>query len=230
MIYYLQHIDLEGPGTLGGFFAEQGFSSQAIALHRGDRLPQDFDVMQAVVVLGGPMNVDEDDRYPFLRQEKKFIQELIARGILTVGLCLGAQLIARAAGARVYKSPVKELGMSRIALTEQGLRDPLFEGVEQENHFFQWHEDTFDVPDGGILLGRGEDCPNQIFKIGSKAYGFQCHMEISRDEALAWADAYVKDPQERADLKARFDREFNLHQEKLCQTAKKTYNNLLKLM
>jgi len=230
MIYYLQHIDLEGPGTLGGFFSDKGIASTTVALYDGEPLPEKINDGDGVIILGGPMNADEEARYPFLRQEKALIQELIERDILTVGLCLGAQLIARAAGARVYKAPVKELGMVPISLTEQGKQDPLFEGVGQNSHFFQWHEDTFDVPDAGILLGQGKDCPNQIFKIGSKAYGFQCHMEISRQEALAWAGDYVKDPQECADLKQRFNREFDLYQEKLCQTAKKTYNNLLKLL
>ena len=230
MIYYLQHIDIEGPGTLGEFFNAQGFQSKTVELYNNDPLPKNFNEIQAVVILGGPMNVDENGAYPFLKQEKEFIRELIQRDILTIGLCLGAQLIAKSAGSRVYQAPVHEIGFFDIMLTEQGLKDPLFNGVEQTNQFFQWHEDTFDVPESGILLASGLNCPNQIFRLGTKVYGFQCHMEIRQADALAWVQRYVSDPQECLVMKDRLTREFELNQENLCQTAERTYNNLLKLM
>lgn len=230
MIYYLKHIDTEGPGTLGKFFEEQGFSSTTIELYNGDSLPQDFDNMEAVVILGGPMNVYEEDRHPFLKAETAFIAELIKRDILTVGLCLGSQLIAKAAGAKVYRAPVEEIGFFDIKLTSDGLKDPLFYGVGQNNIFFQWHGDTFDVPNQGKLLASGLKCPNQIFKLGTKVYAFQCHMEITQEDAVAWVKEYVEDVEHASFTMDRLIKEFELYQENLCQVAKKTYNNLLKLM
>lgn len=230
MIYYLKNIDIEGPGTLGLFFQENGFSSKTVELYNNDPLPKDFDNMEAVVILGGPMNVYEEDRFPYLKAETDFIAQLIKRDILTIGLCLGSQLIARAAGAKVYKAPLEEIGVYEIHLTEEGKKDPLFEEVDEKNIFFQWHGDTFDVPGSGKLLGRGVSCPNQIFKLGTKVYGFQCHMEITQQDALGWIDRYVSDPAQNNKLKQRLIEEFELNQENLCHIAKKTYNNLLKLI
>ena len=152
MIYYLQHVAIEGPGTLGDFLKEKGLASKTIALYNGDPLPKGFREMRGVVILGGPMNVYEEKRFPFLKQEDAFIRELIRRDIPTLGLCLGAQLIAKAAGARVSRAPVKEVGFRALSLTEEGKKDLLFSGLaDRELSFFQWHEDTFDIPTGGEL-------------------------------------------------------------------------------
>lgn len=230
MIYYLKHIAIEGPGTLGKFFAAQGIESRIIELYNGDLLPEKMNDDDMVVILGGPMNVYEEEKHPFLKAENIFIQELIKKDILTIGLCLGAQLIAKAAGAQVYKAPEEEIGIYNVFLTQHGLKDPLFNEVGREICFFQWHGDTFDIPKKAFLLGFGADCPNQIFRLGMKVYGFQCHMEIDELAALSWVDEYVKDETANSDLKLRLSKEFKLYQEKLCQTAEKTYNNLLKLI
>lgn len=230
MIYYLKHIDIEGPGTLGDFFKVQGFQSRTIELYNGDPFPEDFDDMEMVVILGGPMNVYEEERYPYLKEENGFIKQLIKRDILTVGLCLGAQLIAKAAGAKIYKAEKEEIGIYDVQLTDIGLQDPIFNKVERKLKFFQWHGDTFDVPNGASLLAGGADCPHQIFRLGTKVYGFQCHMEIDKSMALKWIDSYITDAQAKHEMKKRFSAEFELYQENLCQIAKKTYNNLLKLI
>ncbi len=231
MIYYLQHIAIEGPGTLGDFLREKGFTARTIALYNGEPLPKDFDEMQGVVILGGPMNVYEEKRYPFLKQEDVFIRELIRRDIPTLGLCLGAQLIAKAAGARVSRAPVKELGFRTLSLTEEGKKDVLFSGLaDRELSFFQWHEDTFDVPAGGELLLKGSECCNQAFRLGRKIYGLQCHMEIGQATALEWANRYIIDPAGRQQMRNQIIKDFASNQERLCSVAERTYNNFLKLL
>ena len=126
MILIVKHIDIEGPGTLGDFLKAQGEKFSIIELGSGDQLPADLKAFKAVVVLGGPMNVDEEDRYPFLKPENIFIQKVLTAKIPYLGICLGSQLLAKAAGARVVKSPVKEIGWYKIKLTSEGEKDPLF--------------------------------------------------------------------------------------------------------
>jgi len=231
MIYCLKHIDIEGPGTLGDFFREKGFLVKTIELYNGGPFPQNFDQMDAVVILGGPMNVYEETAYPFLAEETVFIRELIRRGILTVGLCLGAQLIARALGAKVYQSPVKEVGFFPLSLTSQGRKDSLFQGLSETMELFQWHEDTFDLPEGADLLLSGSECRNQAFRKGSNVYGFQCHMEVRREDALAWLEKYYQgDPAEYERMKKTLNDQFDFYEEKFLKTAQKFYNNLVWLI
>jgi len=232
MIYFLKHVDIEGPGTLGKFFQQKGFQTKDIDLYHGDALPTSFNDMDAVVILGGPMNVYEEATYPFLREETFFIRELFKRGIVTMGLCLGAQLIVKAFGAKVYKAPVKEIGIHALELTDSGLADPLFQGLSSGSlDFFQWHEDTFDLPAGAELLVQGRDCKHQVFRIGSRIYGFQCHMEIQREDAFLWLKNYCRETtSEYQQLKTIFSRQFDTYEERLYRTAQTIYNNLFHII
>ena len=128
MILIIKHIDIEGPGTLGDFLDSQGEACCTLELGAGEPLPVDAKAYKAVVVLGGPMNVYEEDRYPFLKSENEFIQKVLRQEIPFLGICLGAQLLAKAAGAQVVRSPVKEIGWYRVEFTPEGRKDPLLEG------------------------------------------------------------------------------------------------------
>src|SRR3990167_5149044 len=110
MILFIKHIDIEGPETLQPVFESHGFQCQIIDLSLGDLLPEDFSDLEAVVVLGGPMNVYEEDKYPFLKMENVFIQKILQKKIPYLGICLGSQLLAKAAGAKVTSSAVEEIG------------------------------------------------------------------------------------------------------------------------
>ena len=112
-------------------------------------------------------------------------------GIPVIGICLGAQIIARACDAAVYPAPVKEVGWSTVTLTEEGRREALFDGVPGEISVLQWHEDTFDIPVGGSLLATAADCPNQAFRVGS-ALGLQFHLEV---DAALLGDWFSDSPQ-----------------------------------
>ena len=173
----LMHVAHEGPGTLGAFLEEIGADVRTVRLYRGEGLPGDPGEADLVVSMGGPMNVYEDGEHPFLAEESRFISRAVKRGTTVMGICLGAQIIARACGARVCRSPVREVGWSTVALTEEGSRDTLFEGVPREIPVLQWHEDTFEVPGEGILLATSPGCPNQAFRIGN-AFGLQFHVEV----------------------------------------------------
>lgn len=179
------HVASEGPGSLGTFLEAQGYTLETVKLYAGEPLPDDPTGCAAVISMGGPMNVYEDEKYPFLAEEARFIRAAIDRGIPVLGICLGAQMIARVCGAVVGKSPVKEVGWCSVSLTEAGTRDSFFAGLPAQLEVLQWHEDMFHIPDGGVLLASSADCPHQAFRYGS-AYGLQFHVEVTRDMLADW--------------------------------------------
>jgi GMP synthase-like glutamine amidotransferase len=190
MIYFLQHEPIEGPGMLKPLFENNGFNTQIINLLDNQELPGDFGQIEAVIPLGGPMNVYEEDKFPFLRKEDDFLREIIKRDIPCLGICLGAQLIAKAEKAQVKKNKNEEIGWYHVALTRAGKTDRLFQSCSDQIEVFQWHEDTFDLPIGAVLLASSIDCPNQAFRIGQYVYGLQFHLEVTDKEIFDWAGKY----------------------------------------
>ncbi|MEM7828235.1 MAG: type 1 glutamine amidotransferase [Candidatus Aenigmatarchaeota archaeon] len=187
-ILILQHDIAEGPGLLRMLVKESGLVPEICHLYREQRIPSHFSDFCSIISLGGPMNVYECDRYPFLLDEEFVIREIIKKEIPFLGICLGAQMLAKACGARVIKGPKKEIGWGRVILTPHGLDDPLFEGFNREIPVFQWHGDTFEIPEGGVLLASSELYPHQAIRVGSNAYGIQFHLEITRDMVSEWIE------------------------------------------
>ncbi len=136
------------------------------------------------------MNVYEEDKYPFLKDENEFLKEAIEKDLPILGFCLGAQLIAKAKGAIVKQAPEKEIGWFKISLNSNGLNDPLFQDFPEEIDVFQWHGDTFEIPEGAHKLAESEICPNQAFRIGNNIYGLQFHVEVTEEMIQQWLDAY----------------------------------------
>jgi GMP synthase (glutamine-hydrolysing) len=190
-ILIIKHVEQEGPGMLGMFLEDAGWSMKSVELGRGEPLPENLGHVAAVIMLGGPMNVYEEEPYPFLRDEDRLIKQVLKEEIPFLGICLGAQLLAKACGARVMKAARKEIGWYNVELTSEGLRDRLFKGVVPPLTVFQWHEDTFDVPESGRLLCRSEIVPNQAFRVGSCAYGLQFHVEVSHEMVETWMRGVV---------------------------------------
>ncbi|RMF89548.1 MAG: type 1 glutamine amidotransferase, partial [Methanobacteriota archaeon] len=136
----------------------------------------------------GPMNVYEEERYPFLRDEDRLIKQALETGAPVLGICLGAQLIAKAAGARVWQGPEKEIGWGEVRLTEEGRRDPLFKGFPLEFPVFHWHGDSFDLPSGAVPLAEN-DLYLQAFRLGG-AIGLQFHLEVTAGMIRSWLSEY----------------------------------------
>jgi GMP synthase-like glutamine amidotransferase len=231
MILFIQHIDIEGPDTLLDFLKKKGFKGQTVHLNQGHKLPKDFKGIDAVVSLGGPMNVDETGKYPYLADEIKFIKKVVVENIPFLGICLGSQLLAKACDVPVGKSPEQEIGFSKIKFSKAGEKDPLFKGLSQSVDVFQWHGDMFEIPSNGVLLASSKVCPHQAFKVGSRAYGLQFHIEVTAQTVESWIDEYFnkKDPQTGKKKKLMLD-DYAKKQKTYAVVADQIFENFLNIM
>lgn len=231
MILYIKHVDIEGPETIDAFFKRHGYQGRVVDLSRGGRLPENCDDLDAVICLGGPMNVYEEDQYPFLKEENTFIQGVVRDEVPFLGICLGSQLLAKACGAMVSRSPTEEIGWRTVTLTGEGKNDPLFEGLRPDLFVFQWHGDTFAIPQNGQWLVAGPDCPHQALKVGPAAYGFQFHIEITDKSIREWSEEYFKNnPGLLKEKKAEMLAEYEKKKAAFEQEADVIYRNFLKLI
>ena len=182
----LQHIACEPPGVFEDVLFERGWQLHRVELDEGEPLPpwKGFD---AIMAMGGPMSVNDDEQLPWLTAEKRLIGEAVRSGVPYWGTCLGVQLLAAALGAPVYPGPEPEVGLMTVELTDEAAADPVFAGVPPSLLTLQWHGDTFDLPDGAVPLAGSAAFPNQAFRWGRVAYGVQFHVEVSSAMAAGWA-------------------------------------------
>ncbi|MCK4534664.1 MAG: type 1 glutamine amidotransferase [Syntrophobacterales bacterium] len=191
-VLIITHVESEGPGTLGDFLQSfEDLKIQRAELYNGENLPDDARVFDAIVTMGGPMSVHDDALYPFLSEEIGFLQKAIEGDVPLLGICLGAQLLAHACGAWVGKANKRELGWKNIFITEEGKKDMLFQGIPRVMRVFQWHEDTFKIPEGSDFLATGWDCENQAFRYRN-AFGLQFHIEVTRGMLCQWFEGTSK--------------------------------------
>lgn len=178
--HYLQHVPFEGPGSIEPWLRSVGYDITKTQFFQCTELP-DITAIDLLVVMGGPMSVNDEGTFPWLVQEKHFIHNAIQAGKAVLGICLGAQLIANALGAPVYPNSVKEIGWFPI----QGLQ------TTSEHTFcfppmtevFHWHGETFDLPTGAVRLAMSEGCENQAFQLGRSVIGLQFHLEFTPESA-----------------------------------------------
>lgn len=189
----LQHVDCEDLGTLGEALREKGISCKYLRLHAGEPVPKSLDNVDGLVILGGPMNVYEEDKYPWLKDEDLLIKLAIAQDLPTIGICLGAQLIAKAAKGLVTKGQKKEIGWYDLYLTEEAKDDPLFCDFPSDFKVFQWHGDTFNIPLGAVKLAGSQLFANQAFRLKRNIYALQFHLEVTKDIILNWAKEYEEE-------------------------------------
>lgn len=189
-VHYFQHVPFEGLGSIGDWLQAHGHRVSATRWFAGEQAPDPLDI-DALVVMGGPMNVDDHAEYPWLSGEKAFIRRCIDGGMPVLGVCLGAQLIAAGLGAEVTPNPVKEIGWFPVRADTDG--GPWAEVLPPSFDAFHWHGDTFALPEGARHLARSEACAQQAFAYGRQVVGLQCHLEVSAAGAKALIENSAED-------------------------------------
>ena len=192
-ILVFQHDPLEDLGIFAQVLEKRGLSFRYVRLFQEETPTEEWKDIRALLLMGGPMSVHEEKRYPFLRWEKAVIRSAIKEGIPILGICLGAQLIAAATGADVYRGNLKEIGWYPISMTVEGQVDALLGYLPDKPTVFQWHGDGFDLPPGAQRLASSLDYDNQAFRIGKTVYGLQFHLEVTPVMIEGWMDQRWKE-------------------------------------
>jgi GMP synthase-like glutamine amidotransferase len=220
----LQHVPYEGPGRIVPVFRDFGIKLDIRHLYRGDEVPTDLEEIRALIVLGGPMGVGDigSEKYPFLAKEIELMKRAVQFDRATLGICLGAQLLAHAAGAKVHLNtrpgattdappiPAPEFGWLPVNFPFPGGTEPLVMGMHDGLNVFHWHRDTFELPKlpspantppppapqppaGNALLSSSQLCKNQAFRFKNRLFGFQWHMELTPSDIDAILHARRED-------------------------------------
>ena len=212
--HLLQHVTFEGPAAIEGWLNDNNHSLATTKFFQGDALPaqDDFDVL---IIMGGPMGIEDVQQYPWLTEERQFIQQAIEGDKYILGICLGAQLIAGACGARVIKNKYREIGWFDISIKDENLPGILKHVFPEKMEVFHWHGDTFEIPESAKHFAASEACDNQGFILNDRVIGLQFHIETTVDSASLLVkncrdeldgSIYVQSEEEILDEPTRFTR------------------------
>lgn len=197
-VHVLQHVSNEGLGSIEAWLAARQASVSFTHFYAGE-LPPVTSGLDLIIALGGPMSVNDEATLPWLVAEKQFLREAMAQGVAVLGICLGAQLIASALGARVYPNAQKEIGWFPITGLDNSAACFQFPALVD---VFHWHGETFELPPGAVHLARSAACEHQAFQIGKNIIGLQFHLETDPASAQAFVDADMAEPAETRELVA----------------------------
>lgn len=226
-ILVFRHVPHEDLGTLRPFLDSRKVLIEYCDLFKHSAVPENPSSYSLVISMGGPMNVDETERYPFLGGERLFLRKAIDSGTSVLGVCLGSQMIARALGARIYKGNQKEIGWFPIQLTDSCLSDPVFgQTKERKPYVFHWHGDTFDIPKGAVRLASSHLYSNQAFRYNRNVYGFQFHIEMTPGMIALWADQNKAELASIALSKDKLMSDTEKHMDSLTQMTEQLYSTL----
>jgi len=186
-IHCLQHVPHEGLGSIDEWIRARNHTITKTLLFDNTTFP-DVDKIDLLVVMGGPMSVNDEHFLPWLKEEKRFIKQTIDAEKIVVGFCLGAQLIANVLGGRVYKNEHKEIGWADLRITDAGLSSKAFAGFPKQLSVFQWHGETFEIPQLSRLAATNDACRNQALIYNDRVVGLQFHLEVGEADVTAWIE------------------------------------------
>ncbi len=192
-ILVVQHVPYEPLGTLDALLRARKIRIRYVNFARNPEARPDLDGYDALIVLGGPMNLDQQERHPHLKTELELLAAALARGTPVLGICLGAQLLAHALGAAVGRNSAKELGWHEVRLTPAGQGDGALQQLGPRAPAFHWHGDTFALPSGAEHLAESDLCPNQAFRYGKQTYGLQFHLEVDAHLIDRWLRLHARE-------------------------------------
>ena len=181
-IHYFQHVSFESLGSIKYWVNSHGHRLTRTRFYAGDKLPM-LESLDWLIILGGPMGIFDYHNYPWLLDEKKFIEKTINAGKTVLGICLGAQLVADVLGAKISKNHYKEIGWYPIQMTKESFTQKPFNAFPYQLNVFHWHGDTFDIPKNAIHLARSTACENQAYIYDKNIIGLQFHIEIMEENA-----------------------------------------------
>jgi len=184
----IQHLEIEPPALIAEVIRSAGHHIETVHIDSGEKLPADPTRIDGVVIMGGPQSAN-DSHLPYICDELIWLQQQIHNRMPMLGICLGAQLMAKACGSVITASPVRELGWYPLYPTGATAADPLFREIPGSIQLFQWHGETFSLNQRMTLLATHPDVPAQIFRLGQAQYGLQCHIEIDRAIIAQWIEA-----------------------------------------
>ncbi len=229
-----QHVAAEPLGTLDPLIRSRGHRIRFVNFERDPDARPDVDRYQGLVVLGGPMNVEDQGERPHLRTELAAIERMLGQGKPVLGICLGAQLLAHVLGAPVKRHARGEIGWYPVETTDDGRSDPVLTPLGRSAPMFQWHGQHFEIPQSATHLARSDTCEQQAFRWGDKAYGFQFHLEMDQPLIERWLakPAYRRQLAELAGVQdeATIRAETSRHIEGMQAQADAVFNNFLDLV
>ena len=220
-VLVIRNVSYETEGMLEPLLRNEGLTLNIVDFQRDASVQPSLDGHAGLVVMGGPMGANDTDRFPHLVHVERLCAEAFEKSVPSVGVCLGAQVMAKILGSDVYENPVREVGWYDLTTTTDAHNDPLFSRLQDREVVLQWHGDTFDLPDGAVLLASSPDCVNQAFRYGEAGYAIQFHLEIlqpmieewvRRDAARGWLaeDGRISARRILADTRAHMDRSMEL--------------------
>jgi GMP synthase (glutamine-hydrolysing) len=224
--------DVLGPmGLVGEHLMRRGATIEEVMPQEGDPLPASHASYDAVIVLGGAMDAFDDEKNPQFRPMIELLRGFHAAEKPILGICLGAQLVARTFDKPVYRHIELELGFTEVKITPAGAATPLFQGLARRQWVMEWHQDTFELPEGAELLVAGERCRNQAFRIGSHVYAFQFHFEANKSMLRSWLKPNRAALQaSHPDFVAGFERELAAHMPAQAALARQISSRWLDLV
>lgn len=178
-IHWLQHVEFEGLGSIAGWATKKGCAATGSRMFAGDAFPS-IAAVDMLVIMGGPMSVNDEVEHPWLAGEKRFINQVMQAGKMVLGICLGAQLIASAAGVRVRPNDHKEIGWFPVEKTRAAGDAAVGRALADKAEVFHWHGETFDIPRGAVRLARSRVCENQAFALGHRLTSTGSQVEFYR--------------------------------------------------